>query len=58
MWLWDMWLWEKEKNIYKFGNGDMLKIYSTLHTIFGDNIQLNEQVYEVIYLGKFCSWSL
>ena len=34
----------------KFDNGEIFEIYSTLHTMFGDNIQLNEQVLEIIYL--------
>jgi len=45
----------KRKNNSKFGNGEIFEIYSTLHKIFGDSIQLSEHVLEIIYLEKFYS---
>jgi hypothetical protein len=33
----------KKKNKSKFGNSEIIEIYSKLHTIFGDGNQLIEQ---------------
>jgi hypothetical protein len=36
----------KKKNKSKFNNGEILEIYSTLRPIFGDNTQLNKEVFK------------
>jgi hypothetical protein len=45
----------RKKNNSKFDNGEMFEIYSTLHTIFGDRIQLNEEAPRNYLLRKLRS---
>jgi hypothetical protein len=42
----------KKKNNSKFGNGEMFEIYSILHTVFGESIQLKEKAFRNYLLRK------